>query len=150
MPGFLWVLIIIFVIYFLIIRPLTRSSDPYSRSRSGPFPLNSPQGGLGRGLGMLAGGFAAGSLLTWLLEEGRIDLDQYDLLQELPQDELLQQLDNNGIISFDEAQSVIQDLGTQADAAQNTDYLGYDTGDDFRLADYNNSVSSDSDDDHLT
>lgn len=105
--GFFGIVILLFIAY-LIIKPFLRGNRRYYDNRYdsrgsyggyGPGHGYGPDPGYGgerSGWGMAAGGFAAGALLTWLLEEGRIDSHQYDYYnsfgdQQMMMNELMQQ-----------------------------------------------------------
>ncbi|MBB2482958.1 hypothetical protein H5P36_22615 [Bacillus sp. APMAM] len=110
---FIAIIIIILLIHFLIIRPLMQRNRPqvyeprrtiYNERPDYYGPANSwNTGGIGMGrFGTFAGGLAAGALLTYLLEQGRIGFDQYQSLQNLEDHELLRELEDQNILQQDE------------------------------------------------
>ncbi|UOF89444.1 hypothetical protein LSG31_16320 [Fodinisporobacter ferrooxydans] len=124
--SFFGIVIIILLIYWFIVRPFTQNKnrrfdryDPRggygSNGGYGPgggfgrfsgdsygYGGGNGFGGGGRGFGMMAGGFAAGALLTYLLEQGRINAAQYDAFQLMEQDQLIQQLQEQNILQQQE------------------------------------------------
>ncbi|WP_066368544.1 hypothetical protein [Neobacillus fumarioli] len=149
------IILIIVLIYFLIIRPLTNRNRPqifdprrgyYDR---GPDYYGPEPGGLGR-FGTFAGGFAAGALLTYLFEQGRIGFDQFNALQNLEDHEIMRELLDQNIIQEHEIDQLQEELhhnqgddyrnwdgdrGTQDDNDQydyqdQDDGSGWDNGDD--------------------
>jgi hypothetical protein len=135
--GLISLVILIFLVYFLIIKPLTQRNRTYGPpprydrydQRYGPGEYNGPgTGGRGfGGLGTFAGGLAAGALLTHLFEQGRIGFDQYQYLQQLEDHEAIQELMDQNIIQEDEINELQERLGGD-------DWNG-DNQDDFDIQD---------------
>ncbi|WP_423802444.1 hypothetical protein [Neobacillus sp. SAB-20_R2A] len=141
------IIIIILLVYFLIVRPLTSRNRPqimepphrnyYGRQDYYP----SGGGGFGR-FGTFAGGMAAGALLTYLFEQGRIGFDQFQTMQHLQDHEIMQQLMEQNIIQEDEIEQLREELGDDPnqdydydnadndDQQDNYDQGDYDSGDD--------------------
>jgi hypothetical protein len=69
------------------------------------------------------GGMAAGALLTYLLEQGRIDWGQYNYFNSLDQDQMIHELMQQNIIQQDE----IMDLQRRLDSG---DFANNDFGPD--------------------
>lgn len=131
---FLGIVIILILVYFLIIRPLTKNRYPQDRyyrpptygPQGGSYYGNPPEyGGIGRGFGMMAGGFAAGALLTYLLEQGRIDPAQFDYFNSLDQGEMIRQLQEQNIIQQQEIDSIMNQIGSTPDLAPTEPNDGY-------------------------
>nr|WP_245575727.1 SlyX family protein [Alicyclobacillus contaminans] len=76
------------------------------------------------GAGTFLGGMAAGALLTWLLEQGRIDAAQYDYFNSLDDQRMLDELMQ---------QNILQQQEIDALQRQVMDYGGYpgNAGPDF-------------------
>ncbi|NRD79693.1 hypothetical protein HPT25_20230 [Bacillus sp. BRMEA1] len=112
---FIAVIIIIVLVYFLIIRPLTNRNRPQIYdSRRGYYerpdyygPPNQTE--FGR-LGTFAGGMAAGALLTFLFEQGRIGFDQFNALQNLEDHEIMRELMDQNIIQEHEIDRLQDEL----------------------------------------
>jgi hypothetical protein len=116
---FIGIVVILILIHFLIIRPLTQRNRP--QSYNGPRNFYEPQiedhrpfynggGGFGR-MGTFAGGLAAGALLTYLFEQGRIGFDQYSAWQHLEDQEILKELMDQNIIQENEIAQLQEELG---------------------------------------
>jgi hypothetical protein len=161
---FLGIVIILVLVYLLIIRPLTRNryTNPYSYRpptygpQGGPY-YGSPDyangwgGGIGRGLGMMAGGFAAGALLTYLLEQGRINADQFDYFNSLDQAEMIRQLQEQNILQQHEIDELMNRMDHENDDGMyGRDDGGFDNYDDPGYQDngYDDSGFSDGYDDN--
>ncbi|WEG14703.1 hypothetical protein PU629_10290 [Pullulanibacillus sp. KACC 23026] len=122
---FFGLIIIIVLIYFLIIRPLTRRDRPtiYEPRRNRYNGLGDygredwrRSGGTGMGtFGSFAGGMATGALLTYLFEQGRIGFDHYQALQGLGDDELLRELEDQNILQQDEIDQLREEMNGQND-----------------------------------
>ncbi|TDK60830.1 hypothetical protein E2K98_13975 [Bacillus salipaludis] len=135
--SFIGIVIIIVLIYFLIIRPLTRRNRPQiyeprrdqydQRGYNGPrnYYGATPGRGFG-GFGGIAGGMAAGALLTYLFEQGRIGFDQYHSLQNLEDHEIMRELMDQNILQEHEIDQLQEQLGHQDD---NGDWDGERNGD---------------------
>lgn len=92
--------------------------------------------------GTFAGGLAAGALLTYLLEQGRIGFDQYQSLQNLEDHELLRELEDQNILQQDE----INQLREGMDREPQDDW-NQDNGDrNFDSVDYNPNDQQDNND----
>lgn len=119
------IIIIILLVYFLIIRPLTNRNRPQIMEpplrnyygRQDYYPQG--HGGFGR-FGTFAGGMAAGALLAYLFEQGRIGFDQFQAMQHLQDHEIMQQLMDQNIIQEDEIEQLREELGD--DPNQDYDY----------------------------
>jgi hypothetical protein len=155
MNRMLYLIIAIVLIYLLIVRPLTRNrwnpfrsqNPPFGPGGYGPYPGYGPEygpgyapypgygPGTGSGLGAMAGGFAAGALLTYLLEQNRIDAMQYNYLSGLEQDQLYQELLQQNILQQHEIDQLM---------AQQPMNPGYDPGYDPGWAGDPYSASPDS------
>ncbi|MFC3885720.1 hypothetical protein ACFOU2_20480 [Bacillus songklensis] len=138
--GFFGLVILIFLVYFFIIKPLTQRNRTYGPPRydrydrryepgryDGPIAGGRGFGGMGT-FGTFAGGLAAGALLTHLFEQGRIGFDQYQHLQQLEDHEAIQELMDQNIIQEDEINELQERLGGD-DFANNDDWNGDDQGD---------------------
>lgn len=120
--SFIGIIIIILLIYFLIIRPLTKRNRPQVyQSRSDYYEprrdyydprghFGSGPGGFG-GMGSFAGGMAAGALLTYLFNQGRIGFDQYHSLQQLQDHEIMRELMDQNIIQEHDIDQLQEELG---------------------------------------
>lgn len=140
MMWFIGIVVILFLIHFLIIRPLTQRNQPQSYNRPRNFyepPRDDDRlyynggGGFGR-MGTFAGGLAAGALLTYLFEQGRIGFDQYSEWQHLGDQEIMRELMDQNIIQEHEIAQLEEEIGVNHDNDQ-TD-LDLDNQDQ---ADYN-------------
>ncbi|MEK5393397.1 hypothetical protein NSQ59_24110 [Margalitia sp. FSL K6-0131] len=150
---FIAIIIIILLIHFFIIRPLMLRNRPqvyeprrtiYNERPDYYGPTNSwNTGGIGMGrFGTFAGGLAAGALLTYLLEQGRIGFDQYQSLQNLEDHELLRELEDQNILQQDE----INQLREGMDREPQDDW-NQDNGDrNFDSVDYNPNDQQDNND----
>jgi hypothetical protein len=115
--GFISIVVIILLVHFLIIRPLMQRNRPQIMERPrgyyeqreyyGPSTSN---GGLGK-FGTFAGGMAAGALLTYLFEQGRIGYDQYNEWQHLGDQEIMRELMDQNIIQEHEIAQLQEELG---------------------------------------
>jgi hypothetical protein len=124
------IIIIIVVVHFLIIRPLTERNRPqiYEPRRNvyeerPDYFENNPNrmgsSGMGR-FGTFAGGLATGALLTYLLEQGRIGFDQFQSMQNLGDQELLRELQDQNILQQDEINQLREDIDSRhEDGGQN-------------------------------
>lgn len=137
-----WILITILMIYFFIIRPLTRArtggayrqggyqghheQGPYGPGHRGFGGL----GGMGAGLGMFAGGLAMGALLTHLFEQGRISQEQLDHLQSIDSEQALSELQAQGIVDEQELGELSEQFATPTEDANFDSYEDYGN-DDF-------------------
>lgn len=135
------IVIIILLVYFLIIRPMTRNryrQQPYGNGpQYGSGSYYGPSGGfggMGSGVGMLAGGLAAGALLTYLLEQGRINADQFDYFNSLDQNQMLQELQQQNIVQQGEIDDLTQRFQNYGDDG-NGGYDGY-SADDYGNGDF--------------
>ncbi|MGG3466938.1 hypothetical protein ABES02_05270 [Neobacillus pocheonensis] len=120
--SFIGIIIIILLVYFLIIRPLTKRNRPqvYQSRRDYYEPrrdyydprghYGSGPGGFG-GMGSFAGGIAAGALLTYLFNQGRIGFDQFHALQQLQDHEIMRELMDQNIIQEHEIDQLQEELG---------------------------------------
>lgn len=122
--GFISIVIIMLLVHFLIIRPLTqrkssrhdgRNNRRLERSRvGGEYGHHMDTSGTGiAGIGSFAGGMAAGALLAYLLDQGRIDFDQFQHLQQLEDNEAIQELMDQNIIQEDEINDLQEQLGNE-------------------------------------
>ncbi|MCQ6280406.1 hypothetical protein [Bacillus sp. EB600] len=140
---FIGIVVILVLIHFLIIRPLTQRNRPqrFDSPRGiyeqpigdyGSFNNNS---GFGR-FGTFAGGIAAGALLTYLFEQGRIGFDQFTEWQQLGDKEIMQELQDQNILQEHEIAQLQEEI-VNRDGNDQTDW-GEDIGDDTQdLVDYN-------------
>ncbi|NHM31953.1 hypothetical protein [Neobacillus terrae] len=129
-------IIIIVLVHFLIIRPLTQRNrsqryesrrDIYNQRQDyygpGSRGINgmSEGGGMGR-FGTFAGGLATGALLTYLLDQGRIGFDQFQYYQNMQDHELMRELQDQNILQQDEIDQLREGIGQQdEDGGQNED-----------------------------
>ncbi|MGJ7910031.1 hypothetical protein [Neobacillus sp. LXY-1] len=148
------VIIVIVLVHFLIIKPLQQRNrvDIYEPQRGGfggtgqgYFGSGRGPGGFG-GFGSFAGGMAAGALLTYLFEQGRIGFDQFHALQQLQDHEIMQELMDQNIIQEHEIDQLQEELGQYQDNNQMDD-LDSDDDNDNQLDD-NNFNGWDSGDDN--
>ncbi|MBE6184131.1 hypothetical protein [Heyndrickxia ginsengihumi] len=160
---FIAIIIIIVLVHLLIIRPLMQRNRPqiYEPRRNvynersdyyGPTNYNgmggwSNTGGPGMGrFGTFAGGLAAGALLTYLLEQGRIGFDQFQSLQNLEDHELLRELEDQNILQQDEIDQLHEEISRQnEDDNQNNWNVDNDDHNDDK-ADYNPDSQQDNQD----
>jgi hypothetical protein len=157
------IIIIIVIVHFLIIRPLTQRNRPqiYEPRRNiyderpdyygsaNPNGMGGWSGMSGTGIGRFgtfAGGLAAGALLTYLLEQGRIGFDQFQSLQNLEDHELLRELEDQNILQQDEIDQLREETSRQhEDGSQNG--MNSDNGDhNYDKADYNPNGQQDNND----
>lgn len=111
---FIGFIIVILLIYFLIIRPLTRRNrQQFFDQRGGYYDQRNEygplSGGIG-GVGSFAGGMAAGALLTYLFEHNRIGYDQFLSLQNLEDHEIMRELMDQNIIQEHEIAQLQEEL----------------------------------------
>jgi hypothetical protein len=153
------IILIIVLVYFFIIRPLANRNRPQIYdSRRGYYDRPDYYGpnsdGFGR-FGTFAGGMAAGALLTYLFEQGRIGFDQFNALQNLEDHEIIRELMDQNIIQEHEIAQLQDELNQyrgdepgnwdgdrrddfpddldyhdQNDYQDQDDYGGWDNGDD--------------------
>ncbi|WP_026692658.1 hypothetical protein [Peribacillus kribbensis] len=187
--SFIGIVIIIVLVYFLIIKPMTQRNrnqgygpggpynqnqgyDPRYNPNQGYDPGRSPynqnpnqygpaypggMGGYGSGMGRFgtfAGGLAAGALLSYLFEQGRIGFDQFQSLQGLGDHELLRELEDQNILQQDEINQlrdeIGQDGGSQDDGNAHEDQNGSneDNGPNDQQNDTNGGSWDDNSDDN--
>ncbi|MDQ0201405.1 hypothetical protein [Neobacillus ginsengisoli] len=111
------IVIIILLVHFLIIRPLTQRNRPQRMDRRRGY-YEQPEyygssggnGGLGK-FGSFAGGIAAGALLTYLFEQGRIGFNQYNAWQHLEDQEIMQELMDQNILQEHEIAQLQEEVG---------------------------------------
>lgn len=157
--SFFGIVIIIMLVYFFIIRPLTQRNRPqiYDQRRGyydqgGHY--GGPQGGGFGRFGSFAGGMAAGALLTYLLDQGRIGFDQFNALQNLEDHEIMRELMDQNIIQEHEIDQLQEQFGEQGgyedwDGGQNDanvdqgDYNYQDNQNDFDSSDWGDSGGGD-------
>lgn len=115
---FLGIIVILILVHFLIIRPLTQRNRPqiYDRSRNYYEPSRGDYGPYNRGrgfggVGTFAGGLAAGALLTYLFEQGRIGFDQYSAWQHLEDHEIMRELMDQNILQEHEIAQLQEEIG---------------------------------------
>jgi hypothetical protein len=149
------IIIIIVLVHFLIIRPLMRRSRPqvfeprrdfYNDERDyygpgGPGGI----GNIGR-VGTFAGGLAAGALLTYLFEQGRIGFDQYQDWQNLEDHEIIRELMDQNILQQDEIERLHEEFGGGHDGRDqfgNADDINYDHNDQQGDEDFGSWDNSD-------
>jgi hypothetical protein len=122
---FIGIVVILILIHFLIIRPLMQRNGPQSYNRPRNFyepprddyhPMYNG-GGLGR-MGTFAGGLAAGALLSYLFEQGRIGFDQYSAWHNLGDQEIMRELLDQNIIQEHEIDQLQEELGANYDNDQ--------------------------------
>jgi hypothetical protein len=133
--SFFSIVVIILLVHFLIIRPLVnrnRSHYNHGYDQRGYYGPVSSGGGFGK-FGTFAGGMAAGALLTYLLDQGRIDLDQYNYFQQLEDHQAIQELMNQNIIQEHEIDALQEELAGQ----------DWDTNDDWDHDDQNDFGNQD-------
>jgi hypothetical protein len=140
---FIGIVVILILIHFLIIRPLTQRNrtQPFYRPRNfyePPVEDYRPTyngGGFGR-MGTFAGGLAAGALLTYLFEQGRIGFDQYSAWQHLEDQEIMRELFDQNIIQEHEIEQLQDEVGINHNNAQ-TDW-DFDSRDQADYSDQDN------------
>lgn len=155
------IIIIIVLVHFLIIRPLIERNRPqiieprrsiYNGDAYEPHPEQTGwneggNSGIGR-FGMFAGGMATGALLTYLLEQGRIGLDQFEHFQNLDGNDLLQELEEQNILQQDEIDHLEDSLRNFEDSGHDAHDNG-DNGDNgqqgtgFDLANFTSNDDND-------
>ncbi|MBO9131136.1 hypothetical protein [Bacillus sp. 165] len=121
--SFFAIIIVILLVHFLIIRPLTNRNRPYYNHRyeSRGYNKSLPSvGGFGK-FGAVAGGAMTGVILTYLLDQGRIDLDQYSYFQQLGDHQAIQELMDQNIIQEHEINDLEEEL-TEQDSYMNDDW----------------------------
>jgi hypothetical protein len=148
---FIGIVVILILVHFLIIRPLTQRNRPQTYNRTRNFyeppredyrPLYN-SGGFGR-MGTFAGGLAAGALLTYLFEQGRIGFDQYNAFQHLEDQEIMRELLDQNIIQEHEIEHLQEEIGSNNDDNQtdldfdNQDQVDYYEQDQSRFDDWSN------------
>lgn len=140
---FIGIIVILVLIHFLIIRPLTQRNRPqrFDNPRSiyeqprGDYGSFTNNRGFGR-FGTFAGGIAAGALLTYLFEQGRIGFDQYTAWQHLEDQEIMRELQDQNILQEHEIVQLQEEIDNR-DGNDQTDW-GRDRVDDTQdLVDYN-------------
>lgn len=152
---FIGIIIIILLVYFFIIKPLTQRNQPqvyeprrtmYNERPDYYGPTNSWGGtGFGR-FGTFAGGMATGALLTYLLEQGRIGFDQYQSFQNLGDHELLRELEDQNILQQDEINQLREEMDREPQDGSQDDW-NQDNGDrNFDSVDYNPNDQQDNND----
>ncbi|WP_029422885.1 hypothetical protein [Alicyclobacillus macrosporangiidus] len=118
-----WILvgiIIILLILLLARRGSGWSGRPVSRPyNTGPGymppsygPMDPPPS-TGFSTGSFLGGMAAGALLTYLLEQGRIDWAQYNYFNSLDQQQMIDELMQQNILQQDEIDQLQQELANR-------------------------------------
>jgi hypothetical protein len=115
------IVIIILLVHFLIIRPLTQRNRPQRIDQSRGY-YEQPEyygpsagtGGLGR-FGTFAGGIAAGALLTYLFEQGRIGFNQFNAWQHLEDQEIMRELMDQNILQEHEIAQLQDEIGYRDD-----------------------------------
>jgi hypothetical protein len=126
---FIGIVVILVLIHFLIIRPLTQRNRPHTYNRTRNF-YESPReddrpyyngGGFGR-VGTFAGGLAAGALLSYLFEQGRIGFDQYSAWQHLGDQEIMRELLDQNIIQEHEIDRLQEEIGYNNDVQNDRDF----------------------------
>jgi len=126
---FIGLIIIIVLAYFLIIRPMTHRHHPpvYGpQRRIYPDPQDYYGPAVGRGgfsrFGTFAGGLAAGALLTYLLEEGRIEYDQFMVMRNMEDHELLRELQEQNILQQQEIDQLRHGMDGDYDPSGDSDW----------------------------
>jgi hypothetical protein len=140
--GFFSIVLILVLVYFLIIKPLARRRT-YDNGGYGPQGYGYGGGyddGRGNGWGMAAGGFAAGALLTYLLEQGRIDQNQYDYYNSLGDQQMMDELTQENIVQQQEIDDLQNRMG---DGGYDN---GYDNNDNYDNNGYDDSYDDSYDD----
>lgn len=153
-------IIIILLVYFLIIRPLTqRNNQPPYDDRRGPLddrrgyyddrrgyydrpdyyppPVNT---GLGR-FGSFAGGIAAGALLTYLFEQGRVGFDQFQAWRGLGDQDIMRELMDQNILQEHEIAQLQDEMDQRGEDQWDRDDRGNDH--DYDYDDQNNQQDYD-------
>ncbi|EPZ42730.1 hypothetical protein [Alicyclobacillus acidoterrestris] len=161
------VIILLIVIAVLLVLLLTQRNrrtyrDPYRdtyyrtdmRNPYDPVPPDYPSPGFGAG--SFLGGMAAGALLTYLLEQGRIDMGQFDYFNGLGEDQMIHELMQQNIIQQDEIDALQQRLnegpiggdGSPADDNYPNPDPSYANDVDYDIQDpYQDGIDTDSFDD---
>jgi hypothetical protein len=157
------IIIIILFVHFLIIRPLTQRNraqfyEPRRNiydERSDYYGSNSPNGvggwssmsgtGMGR-FGTFAGGLAAGALLTYLLEQGRIGFNQFQSLQNLDDHELLRELEDQNILQQDEINQLREESSPPHEDGSQNDWNANNEDHNYDKTDYNPNGQQDNND----
>ncbi|WP_234969713.1 hypothetical protein [Alicyclobacillus vulcanalis] len=121
----------------------------YGPSYGPTYDVTPPYGGYRPGFGgagSFLGGMAAGALLSWLFEQGRIDAMQYDMFRQMEDQQMIDALLQQNIIQQDEIEQLQQQVmmdqgglydpnGNPVDPGQMQDWNASDTWDnqvDFR------------------
>lgn len=87
-----------------------------------------PQGG-GFGVPSFMGGMAAGALLSYLFEQGRIGMDQYNMFSMMDQEQMMHELMDQNIIQqheIDDLQRQMGDYSNDGNGYNGFDYNGFD------------------------
>jgi hypothetical protein len=157
---FIGIIVIIVFVHFLIIRPLTQRnrSQVYDSRRNlyderpDYYGSNNPNGmggwngtGMGR-FGTFAGGVAAGALLTYLLEQGRIGFDQFQSMQNLGDHELLRELEDQNILQQDEINQLREEMSPRQEDASQNDWNANNGDHNDDKANYNPNQQQDNND----
>jgi hypothetical protein len=108
---FIGLILIAIIAYFLFFR-----RQPYRHVYQNE-PYYSPRSGMGS----FVGGMAAGSLLTYLLEQGRIGMDEYNYYNSIGEQQMLNELMDQNLIQQDE----INDLRYQMDQQNDNSYSDF-------------------------
>lgn len=143
MTVILLIIIVILLVVLLVQRGRSGYRDqPYYRERPyydvTPPQYNPPSPGFE--VGSFLGGMAAGALLEYLLEQGRIDMAQYDYFNSLDQQRMMDELMQQNIIQ----QHEIDELQRRLDDNNfGNDFGNYDHFDGPRLDSYADNVNYD-------
>jgi hypothetical protein len=118
-----WILVAIIVVLLILLlarrgsgwsgRPVSRpynTGPGYMPPSYGPMD---PPPSTGFSTGSFLGGMAAGALLTYLLEQGRIDWAQYNYFNSLDQQQMMDELMQQNILQQEEIHQLQQELANR-------------------------------------
>ncbi|GER68297.1 hypothetical protein BpJC7_22710 [Weizmannia acidilactici] len=157
MSWLIGIIIIIVLVHFLIIKPLTQRNRPqvyepgrnmYNGDEDRP-EMGGWSGMEGTGMGRFgtfAGGLATGALLTYLLEQGRIGFDQFQYLQYLDDHELLRELEDQNILQLDEIDQLQDELSRRFGDSSENDWNQDNGESNYDQADTNPNEQQDDND----
>ncbi|WP_304457972.1 hypothetical protein [Alicyclobacillus sendaiensis] len=137
MSRLLVILLLVVIVILLVLLFARRSQSgpvyrrgPFQSYQSGPYNQGPFQSGYGPnygptydvtppyagyrpgfgGAGSFLGGMAAGALLSWLFEQGRIDAMQYEMFRQMEDQQMIDALLQQNIIQQDEIEQLQQQM----------------------------------------
>lgn len=151
------IIIIIVLVHFLIIRPLSQRNRSqivqprrnYNQNGQWDYYGSGPggMGGMGMGrFGTFAGGLATGALLTYLFEQGRIGFDQYQAWQNLGDHELLRELQDQNILQQEEIDQLQEEIRGQDEGDNQNDWDADHRDNNYDEVDYDPNDQQGNDD----